>query len=95
MNTADGKNRPIVFHISTAAIFKLLFVFLAIVFLYMVREVVAIIFAALIFSLAFDPWINRIQSYRVPRALAIVSVYLVLIAAFTVSIMLLIPPLTQ
>ncbi|RJP80196.1 MAG: AI-2E family transporter [Candidatus Zixiibacteriota bacterium] len=85
----------VIVDISTIAVFKLLLFFLVIVFLYFIREVVGIVFASLVFSLALNPWVNWLQAQRMPRILAIFSIYLLILSAFTLALVLIIPPVAQ
>jgi predicted PurR-regulated permease PerM len=91
----EQKHQTITFNISTAAIIKLLLFGLAILFLYLVRQIVALVFAALIFAMALDPWVDWLQKNKIPRALGVTIIYVLAIALFTLAIVLLIPPITQ
>ena len=51
-------------NISTAAILKVLVIFLILAFLYLIKEVLLIIFVALVLASAFDPWVDWLQKRK-------------------------------
>jgi predicted PurR-regulated permease PerM len=54
----------------------------------MIREVIVILFVAIILMSALAPWVQRLQNFKVPKVLAIASLYILIIGlvAFMVSI---------
>ncbi len=82
-------------NISTRTITKILLVALGLLFLYLIQEVVGIVFVAWILASALDPLVDRLQRYKIPRALSIISVYLGMLLAVTLVFYLLIPPLSE
>lgn len=64
-------------------------------FFYLIRDVVVLIFVALIFSAAIDPWVDALAKRQVPRALGIVIIYVLVITVFGGTITLLVPPLIE
>ncbi len=81
--------------ISTGTFFKVLLIFLIITFLYLIKEIVALIFIALILASAFDPWVDWFQKFRLPRSLSIIFIYLILISVVGAAIWLLVPAISQ
>ena len=90
---APAPSGKLTIDISTMTLFKVLLIVGAIFFLFFVRDVVLIVFVALILSSAFDPWVDLLQKYRLPRALAILLIYLVVLAALAGAVYLIIPPI--
>lgn len=82
-------------NISSATILKVVIVLIALAFLYAIREVLTILFIALVFTSAVDPWVDKMQRFRVPRSATIVMVFAVGIAVVVTSIALLVPPITS
>lgn len=64
-------------------------------FAYIIKDILAIVFIALVFSSAVDPWIDWMQKRRIPRALGIISIYLALLAVVAGAVILIIPPIAQ
>ena len=64
--------------IKTAAlVFLMLFLFN---FFYQIGYIVLLFFVAFLFAAAFDPLVDKLQEYRVPRALTVLGIYIVLFA---------------
>ncbi len=82
-------------NISTATIIKLLIFFLAITFLYLIKEVLLIIFVALVLAAAFDPWVDWFQKRKIPRSLGILTIYIVLFAIVSSAFILIVPPISK
>lgn len=81
-------------NISSITIAKILIIVAVLGFLYIVRDVVAVLFVALILSSALMPLIKAMEHYHVHRALGVALVYSAFIAVITLAVILLIPPLT-
>lgn len=91
----EGYNRPININISTFTIVKIVAFFLLLYFLYLIRDIVVILFISLILSSAVDPWIDWLQARRLPRVVGILLIYLVLFGIVSLVIYLIIPPIAQ
>lgn len=63
-------------HIETGSIFKVIFIILALVFLYLVRDVLVILFFAIIIASAVGPFANWLESKKFPRLLGVLLLYL-------------------
>ena len=88
-------NNSKVISISTATFFKALIIFLIIVFLYLIKEVIALIFISLVLASALDPWVDWFQKRKIPRGLAIVVIYLISLALISAAVILIVPPITK
>lgn len=81
--------------ISTSTIFKVLAVIVAAFFLWFIRDIVLLLFVSLLLAALIEPLANWLHKHKVPRALAVVSIYVGLFALFALLLVLLIPPLLQ
>lgn len=90
---ANGNRR--IFDLSLWTIGKFFLVVLCLFFLYVIKEVVAILFVALIFASAVDSWVDRLERFRFPRWASILLIYLVVLAVVFFVIYLVIPPLVN
>ena len=81
--------------ISTGIIFRTILILLGIWFLYIIRDIVAILFIAVIITAAIEPIVNRMNQKRIPRSLAVSIIYILLFAIIGSFIYFLIPPLTS
>jgi len=87
-----GKKRQVV-DLSILSIIKFFIVILALVFFYYVKETLAILFVALVLSAAVDPWVDKLQKYKVPRWTSILLFYLMATGIVVAVVVLLVPPI--
>jgi len=88
-------NNPRVINISTATFIKLLIIAFVVIFLYLIKEVVAMIFISLILASAFDPWVDWFQKRKIPRGVGIIIIYILLLAVVSTVVVLIVPPITK
>lgn len=81
-------------NISSLAIAKILIIVAVLGFLYFVRDVVAILFVALILSSALMPFIKKMEQYHIHRILGVAFIFTGFVAILTLAVVLLIPPIT-
>lgn len=79
--------------ISFSSILKIVAVILALVFLYLIKGVLVILFLALILSAAADTPVDWLARHKVRRSLAVGMVYISGLAAFSLIIYLIVPSL--
>jgi predicted PurR-regulated permease PerM len=82
-------------NISTVTILKVLFAILLVWFLFSIKEIVLLFLISVIISSAIDPLADYLQKKRIPRAISVILVYIVVLGIFGTIIALLVPPLTQ
>lgn len=87
------KDRPININITTATILKVILIFLLLYFLFLIKDILASFFVALIFASAVDPWIDWMQKKKIPRAVGMLFIYLVMFAVISLALYLIIPPI--
>lgn len=85
-------NRTI--EISSGTILRTIFILLLLWFLYLVRDIILLLFIAIIIVAAIDPIVDRLQRKKIPRALSVVALYILLLSLFGFVVSLLVPPLT-
>lgn len=84
-----------VINISTLTFIKLLVIFLIIAFLYLIKEVIALIFVSLVLASAFDPWVDWFHKRKIPRGLSVIVIYIILFVIVSGTIVLIVPPITK
>ena len=89
------KQQVVTINISSISLAKILIILGVIGFLYLVKDIVAVVFVSLIFASALTPWVSILEQRKIPRGLAILLIYSTVIAIVILSIVLLIPPLTE
>ncbi len=62
--------------INTSSILKVIFIILALIFLYLVRDVIVILFLAIIIASAVGPFANWLEEKKIPRLLGVLLLYL-------------------
>jgi len=86
-------NRTI--EISSGTILRTIFILLLLWFLFLVRDILALVFIAIIIVSAIDPIVDWFQKKKVPRSLTVLVVYVVFLSIFGLVFGLLIPPLSS
>ena len=69
--------------ISTESVLKVIGILIAVGFLWLIRDIIALIFVSFILASAFDPTVDIIQRFRIPRAVGIVVIYVVFFSVLT------------
>jgi len=80
-------------NISTSTIFKVVLVFLVLYFLYLIKDILVILFVALILASALDPWVDWMQKRKIPRGLGVIFIYFILFVVIGSVLYLIIPPI--
>ncbi len=83
------------FSISFISILKFFLVILGLYFLYLIKDVLALIFVSLIFASAIDTWVDYLQNKKIPRGVSVLIIYLVAIAVVGSAVILIIPPIAE
>lgn len=81
-------------NISIWTIIKILATLLVLGFLYLIHDILILLFVALVFTAAISPWIDALQRKKIPRALGIICIYLILFGVLSLVIGLLVPTIT-
>ncbi len=80
---------------STKIILKVIFAFLALVFLWLIRDIVVIILLSLILGSAMDPLVNYLNKIKIPRIVSVLAVYGLVLAVAVLIVYLVIPPVLR
>lgn len=81
--------------VSTSTLLRIFLIVFCVVFLYLVRDILAILLFSIIIASGIDPFASWLSQRKIPRALAVVFVYLVFIAILGLIIYFVIPPLVS
>lgn len=87
-------DKKLTVEISLFTLFNVLFIVTAVAVLFYLRDVVMIVFVALVFASAINPWVDSLQKYKVPRALSVFFIYAVAFFCAFFSVYLLINPIS-
>jgi predicted PurR-regulated permease PerM len=89
------EQKKIIMDISIMTIIKFFMVLLSLVFLYVIGDVIAILFVAIIFAAALSPWVDALEKRKVPRGLSVIFFFLIFIGFISLIVTLLVPPITE
>lgn len=79
--------------ISTGIIFRTILIILGIWFIYLIRDIIAVFFIALIMTAAVEPAVNRLTKKRIPRSFSVLIIFLILFLIAGLIISFLVPPI--
>ncbi len=81
--------------ISSSTIFRAILILLFFVFLFLIRDILLILFISIIIAAALNPAADRLQKLKIPRAISVLLIYLVVFGIIVVCFVLLIPALAS
>ena len=90
-----GKNNHLDINISFETLFRILFVGLGAVLLYLIRDVVVVLILSVIIASAVSPLATYLQKRGLPRALAVFLIYLFALLILALVLYLIISPLSS
>lgn len=79
--------------ISTGVVFRTVIILLGIWFLYLVRNIIAILFISIIIVSAIEPAVNWMQKKKIPRSAGVSLIYVALFSLLGLVIFFLVPPI--
>lgn len=82
---------PQTLNISTSTIFKVIFIILCFVLLYLIKDVLIILFMAIIIASAVGPFANWLEQRKIPRLLGVLVLYLALFGLLVFLLSLVVP----
>ncbi len=82
-------------NITTLTILKIVLILLGVYFLYLIWDILVIIFVSLLIASAVRPWVDWMHQRRIPRFIGMVLIYLVLFTVIIGLLGLIIPPITS
>jgi predicted PurR-regulated permease PerM len=81
--------------ISSGTILRTIFIFLLLWFLFLIRDILVLIFFAVIIVSALDPIVDWAQKKKIPRSVTVLIVYILVFAAVGTTISFMITPLAS
>ena len=81
--------------ISTTSVLKILALILGLVFIYYIRNVVALVFVVAIIVAGLTPFVEWLVKQKIPRIFSVIIVYLALLGIMTLVVYAIIPPLAS
>lgn len=87
--------RPIQLENSTKIILKAVFIGLVLVFLWLIRDIILLLLISLILASAMDPLVGYFNEKHIPRAVSVLTVYVLVLSVVGLVIYLMIPPVVE
>lgn len=81
--------------ISSSTIFRTILILVAFWFLYIIRDLLVVLIGAIIVAAAIEPVANRLQRYRMPRAVSVILVYVAFLGLLGIAVTLIFPILAE
>ncbi len=81
--------------VSLGTILRTIFILLLLWFLFLVRDIIFLVFISVIIVSAIDPIVDWFQKKKIPRSLTVTVIYILAISIFTVAFSFFIPPLVS
>jgi len=88
-------SKPMRVTVSPLSILKIFGVLLLIIFAYVIRDILLLIFVSMVLAAALDPWVDKMKKWGIPRALGILLIYIILFSIFSFAIIVMIPPMVE
>jgi len=89
------KAKPQIITISPSTIFRIVFIILLLIFLYLIRDVIVIFIFALIIASAIAPLVNLLGKLKIPRVIGALLIYIIVIGGLGFLISLAIPSVAK
>ena len=89
------KNKSIVIEFSPKTVLWVIATVVALWLVITIKEVLVILFLSYIFAAAINPFVNRLERRKIPRVLAIFSMYILIIAFVALFVEIVVPPLAN
>src|SRR3989338_10475438 len=75
------------------SIIKLLAVFLLLTFVYLVWDIVVLLFVSLLFAASLTPAIDWLEEKKIPRAGGLLFIYITVLLLLSLVVVLIVPPI--
>lgn len=80
-------------HVSTSTIIKMLGIIALAGVAWFIRDIIGMLFVALVLAAAFDPTVDLLERYHIPRPVTMLAMYIGFFCTFVIVIYLIIPPI--
>ena len=81
--------------ISTGIVFRTILILIGLWFLYFIRDIIVLVFIAILIVSAMDPIVSWLQKRKIRRSIGVILVYLAVLLVLGLSVSFVIPPLVD
>jgi len=82
-----------IIEISLISLWRVALVVLLLYVVYQVLDVIGLILVSIVLATAFNPWVDRMEHYHIPRSLGVLIIYIVVLALVALGVLLIVPVL--
>lgn len=86
------EENKVVYEISILSVLKILILFVGIWLLFLVRDILILLLIVGIISIALEPFVIKLQEKRIPKAVSVIFIYLILLLVLGFIAYFIIPP---
>lgn len=87
--------RPIYININAMSVIKIILIFILFYVLFLIKDVLALLFIALILASAIDPMVDWLQARKIPRGVGVLLIYFILLLSIISVVTLIVPPIVE
>ncbi len=87
--------KPILINITALGVVKIILILILFYFLYIIKDVLAILFISLVLASALNPWIDWLQNKKIPRGVSMFFIYILMFVTIFGIFSLAITPITE
>ncbi len=91
----SNSKEPVVITISSVTFLKVIVLIIILGFLWVVRDVLLLVLVAIILAAAFDPWVDWFQKHKIPRAISIIGIYIILLGIVSLAAGMMVPVIIE
>lgn len=92
---SDQHSRSNYIEISSSSIIKVIIILLIFLFIYLIRDIILMLFVVLVLISAINPLADWLQNKKIPRWVGVLAIYIFFLAIFSFTIIWLIPPFVK
>ncbi len=89
------ENKKITIDIATSTFLKVVGIFLILAFIYIIRDILLLLFVSLVLAIIIEPMVNKLEAKKIPRSVSVITIYIVLILFLALVVRMLIPPIVE
>ncbi|HEX9664916.1 MAG TPA: AI-2E family transporter [Patescibacteria group bacterium] len=92
----SSSNKSQLVNLSTWTILKVILILFLLWFVYVVRDILAVLFVAILLTSLLEPFVTWLQQkMKFPRSISVILIYVVVIGLVSLSLVLIIPPIVH
>lgn len=91
----ESEKNSLKISISTSTVVKIIAIVLSVYLMYLIRDILMILFISLILASALDPWVDWLQKRKIPRSVSVLLIFFASALVMVLSVYLITPPIAK